>query len=390
MSSLHKPRKAATTVAALAVFCSLLPMTAFGARFPNAVKKTFAVTGHAATSVATLLGMSTSGSSSVSLPLDKGVAWAVYLLKQDTKTPLYNGDGPPRSNRVAFSSSPVPTLTLAPYWLDLATALPNSRPGYYSFSSPFIAQDLKSNDSWTQMLKRLKSEPGWDSKGFPQFQRCFTSADKTGICIAIYGNKDYINNVERDGYMETITIHSKLNYESRGNRRVPLSCKIATIAVALAGLGIAAAVADPAPPAPAATGAPAPAVTIGPDWARAAPQNGAAVRFERTTASGVESLSGARQVCDCPAAQAAATLEGVFKQMPSVTVTVTETTMCNEPATNLLLTGYAPPHSTGNNLDVYFFRLSDSLYTLTYAFLSDLPDPDAMATLPALCPHSPK
>ena len=109
-------------------------MAASGARFPNAVEKTFVVTGDAATSLATLLGMRTSGTSSVSLPLDKGVAWAVYLLKQDTKTPIYNGDGPPRWNRITFSASPLPTLTLAPYWLDLATALPNSRRGYYSFS----------------------------------------------------------------------------------------------------------------------------------------------------------------------------------------------------------------------------------------------------------------
>jgi hypothetical protein len=76
--------------------------------------------------------------------------------------------------------------------------------------------------------------------------------------------------------------------------------------------------------------------------------------------------------------------------MPSVHVTVSETTMCDEPATNLLTTGYAQPNGTGNNLDVYFFRLGDSLYTLTYAFRSGQPHPDAVATLPALCPHSPK
>jgi hypothetical protein len=183
-------------------------MTASGARFPNAVEKTFVVAGDAATSLAQLLGMSTSESSSVSLPLDKGVAWAVYLLKKDTKTPIYNGDGPPRWNRVTFSASPLPTLTLAPYWLDLATALPNSRLGYYSFSSPFIAKDLKANDPWSQMLKRLKNEPGWDSKGYPQFRRCFTSTDKTGICVSVYANKDYADNVEQDGYMEMITIHT--------------------------------------------------------------------------------------------------------------------------------------------------------------------------------------
>lgn len=207
MKSAIRSRRAVAAVVATAVLCNLLPLAASGARFPNAVEKTFVVTGDAAASFARLLGMSTSGSTSVSLPLDKGVAWAVYLLKKDTKTPIYNGDGPPRWNRVMFSASPLPTLTLAPYWLDLATALPNSRPGYYSFSSPFIAQGLKANDSWSQMLRRLKNEPGWDSKGFPQFQRCFTSSDKTGICVAVYASNDYTDNVERDGYMEMITIH---------------------------------------------------------------------------------------------------------------------------------------------------------------------------------------
>jgi hypothetical protein len=59
------------------------------------------------------------------------------------------------------------------------------------------------------MLKRLKNEPGWDSKGFPQFQRCFTSTDRTEICVAVYGNKDYTNNVDRDGYMEMIAVHPR-------------------------------------------------------------------------------------------------------------------------------------------------------------------------------------
>lgn len=197
----------ATAVVIAFVFCNLVPMDASGARFPNAVEKTLVVTGDAAASFAQLLGLSTSRSSSVALPLDKGEAWAVYLLKKDSRTPIYNKDEPERWNRLTFSASPLPTLALAPYWLDLATALPNSRPGYYSFSSPFIAEDLRGNDSWAQMLKRLKKEPGWHSNESPQFRRCFTSDDKTGICIAVYASKDYTDKVDRNGYMETITVH---------------------------------------------------------------------------------------------------------------------------------------------------------------------------------------
>src|SRR5579862_941916 len=111
-TALHSARIVAAVVA-VTIVCNLLPMTASGARFPNAVEKTFVITGDAATSVATLLGLAGSGTSSVTLPIDKGVAWAVYLLKQDTKTPIYNGDGPPRFNHVTYSAAPVAKLTLA-------------------------------------------------------------------------------------------------------------------------------------------------------------------------------------------------------------------------------------------------------------------------------------
>lgn len=204
---MHPIVRIVSVIAGTSVLCNLLPTNAFGARFPNAVEKTFVVTGDAADSFGELLGMSTRGSSSIELPLDNGDAWAVYLLKQDTKTPLYGGDGPPRWNRVTFSSSPLPTLTLAPFWLDLATALPNSQPGYYSFSSPFIAEEPSATDAWGQMLKRLKKQPGWQTRAFPLFRRCFTSDDKTGICIAVYDSTDYTSKIERQGYMETITIH---------------------------------------------------------------------------------------------------------------------------------------------------------------------------------------
>ena len=194
--------------AASAVAYALLPATASAARFPNAVEKTFAITGEAATAVARLLGMSAKGTSSVLLPLDTGTAWAVYLLKQDTKTPIYNGDGPPRWNRITFAASPHPVLTLAPYWLDLATALPNSLPGYYSFSSPFLAAAGNANDPWSLMLARLKREPGWNRTAYPQFKRCYESADSSAICVSVYASTKYTkNNVARDGYMETITVH---------------------------------------------------------------------------------------------------------------------------------------------------------------------------------------
>ncbi len=161
--------------------------------------------------------------------------------------------------------------------------------------------------------------------------------------------------------------------------------KVAIIVLAEVGLGIAAAVANPVTPNLGATGTPAPSLTIGPDWVRVAPHNSDAFRFERAAQSGIESLSGSRQICDCQPAHAAAMLADVFKQVPTAQVVISATTICNQAATNFVMTGYAQPHGSGNNLDVYLFRMGDTLYTLTYAFRSDKPAPDAVATLPALC-----
>lgn len=92
-------------------------------------------------------------------------------------------------------------------WLDLGTAAPATKPGYYSFGSPFIAEALTGDDPWTKLVRTLRKEPGWNRGARPQFQRCITSAEKTAICIRVYGATDYAQNVERNGYTVTITAH---------------------------------------------------------------------------------------------------------------------------------------------------------------------------------------
>ena len=214
IASENSQRKAAGRVARLitgavaaAILSILPPVCVFGARFPNAVEKQIVISGDAAVSVATLLGLSPSGPSSISLQLGPSDAWAVYLLKHDTRQEITNGNGPTRYNLVKLSEPPTASLTIGPYWLDLATQLPDQRVGYYSFGSPFISQDLKSSDPWGRLLRRLKKESGWNSYGRPQFQRCFTSREKDGICIDVYGGKDYTSHPERNGYLITITAH---------------------------------------------------------------------------------------------------------------------------------------------------------------------------------------
>lgn len=201
------PARLITVAVAAVIFSVLLPVSVSGARFPNAVEKQITLSGDAAVSVASLLGLSSSGPSSISLQLGQSDAWAVYLLKHDTMREITNGNGPARYNLVRFSATPIASLAIGPYWLDLATQLPATRVGYYSFGSPFISEDSKSNEPWAQLLRRLKRESGWNSNGRPQFQRCFTSAEKNELCIDVYGAKDYASDPERNGYLITITAH---------------------------------------------------------------------------------------------------------------------------------------------------------------------------------------
>ena len=207
MKTAHPPAPLVTGAVAAAIFCALLPVSVSGARFPNAMEKQIAISGDAAVSVARLLGLSSSAPSSISLQLGRSDAWAVYLLKHDTKQEITNGNGPARYNVVRFSAAPIPSLTIGPYWLDLATQLPESRVGYYSFGSPFISEDLKSSEPWAQLVRRLKRESGWNSNGRPQFKRCFTSVEKNEICTDVYGGKDYASDPKRNGHLVTITAH---------------------------------------------------------------------------------------------------------------------------------------------------------------------------------------
>jgi hypothetical protein len=194
---------------------TVLSRTVYGARFPNAIEKKIVLTGEAAISLAELFALPSSGQSSVSLQLGRRDAWAVYLLKQDTKEQLSNDNNgsPARYNTVEFSMSSVPYLTISPYWLDLGTQRPEPKAGYYSFSSPFISEKLDLNDPWTQLLRRLMKEYVWDRNAMQHFQGHFKSLDGVELSVWVFGAKDYPNNVERNGYCVVIEAHSKNAYQ---------------------------------------------------------------------------------------------------------------------------------------------------------------------------------
>jgi hypothetical protein len=198
-------------VTAVFLVGTVLAVSVYGARFPNAVEKRILISGEAAISIAGILGLNTSGPSSISLQLGRNDAWAVYLLKQDHEIRLWNDNegSPTRYNKVEFSTTPVPSLIISPYWLDLATRLPESKLGYYSFGSPFISDEFDPNGPWTQILLRLMREPGWNADAKQPFNRCFTSMKEIDLCVDVFHMKDYTNNIERNGFRIEIEAHIK-------------------------------------------------------------------------------------------------------------------------------------------------------------------------------------
>jgi hypothetical protein len=179
------------------------------ARFPNAVEKTIVVSGKEASSVAELFGLNEAHPPSVSLQLGRMDAWAVYLLKKDTKVELVNdNDGSPaRYDVLEFTTAPSPALSIHPFWLDLATQHPFPRAGDYSFSSPFISETLDQNDPWTQLVKRLKKESQWNGGARSEFRRAFSFLQGATLTIEVFSQEDYAN--DKKGHSVTITVHSK-------------------------------------------------------------------------------------------------------------------------------------------------------------------------------------
>ncbi|HLY57812.1 MAG TPA: hypothetical protein VKS60_19775 [Stellaceae bacterium] len=187
--------------ALLSVAAVLTAMPAAGARFPNAVEMSVTLTGEDIRDAAALLGVTGPDAKPLTLRLGRGDAWAVYLLKHDTPEELYNDEHmPPRFDTASFAATPVPSLTLGPFWLDLGTALPNPRVGEFSFGSPFLPEALDGDDPWTRLLRRLKAEPGWAAGAAPRIRHCHAADGGAQLCIEAYAVKDYTDNVERDGY----------------------------------------------------------------------------------------------------------------------------------------------------------------------------------------------
>ena len=182
-----RPRPARALAAAVALLGFAV---AQGARAPNAVERELAWRGEDARVLAGWFGLDPGGDGSRTLRLGRGAAWAVYLLKQDTPTPLSNDNegSPPRDNVVVYRAGPEPSLTIGPYWLDLGTRSPQNEPGRLMFPSPQLPDQPDGDDVWSALARRLLREPGYRAAEWHQMQRCLGTAPE--LCLDLYADRD--------------------------------------------------------------------------------------------------------------------------------------------------------------------------------------------------------
>ncbi len=173
------------------------------------MEREITLTGQAAASFGELFGFTPAAASSISLRLGSAVAWAVYLLEQDSKERLWNDNegSPARYDAIRFSPGPVPSITISPYWLDLATRLPMPEAGAFSFESPFLPATLSGSEPWTRLLERLEADPGWVGANDTPFKRCFTSPDRVQLCVWVLRKDDYPDNKKVSGYVAVVEAH---------------------------------------------------------------------------------------------------------------------------------------------------------------------------------------
>ena len=189
----------------------MLPQPAFAARAPDAVECTIEFQGLASRDFAALLGLSQKHPEIV-LTLSEGTSWAVYLLKKDTPTPLYNMDGQPRRrNKIRFVEGPQPHLSIGPFFQDLGTALPYSKPGNYSFSTETVDDSLRGSETTSKLLRDWKAMSGWKnppqkSPGKEIFRRSFLAKDGTEAEVQVFSTQTYPNNVPTWGYLISLSL----------------------------------------------------------------------------------------------------------------------------------------------------------------------------------------
>ena len=164
---------------------------AHGARAANAVERELAWRGHDARVIAEWFGLDPRQDGRLTLRLGRGDAWAIYLLKQDTPTPLSNdNDGsPPRDNLLVYraGAGADASLTLGPYWLDLGTRSPQNEPGRLMFSSTDVPAQPDGDDVWSALARRLMRESAYRAGEWRELRHCLGTTPE--MCLDLYADR---------------------------------------------------------------------------------------------------------------------------------------------------------------------------------------------------------
>ncbi len=193
----------------------IFPQGASAAKAPSAVECDIEISGKALDDLVKLLGLK-ADNPSVQFELSSFTAWAVYQLRQDTPQKLWNTEGQPkRYNSVSLrvGSNGAPILLFKPFWLDQGTALPNFRPGVYSFTLETVDENSTEDSPQARLVKILKNSPDWRAikekrQGEIAYEKQFRSTDGIPLKLVVYGMNIYSGNTVRWGYAVSFEVEA--------------------------------------------------------------------------------------------------------------------------------------------------------------------------------------
>jgi hypothetical protein len=141
----------------------------------------------------------------------------------------------------------------------------------------------------------------------------------------------------------------------------------------------------------AATASP-PLPLLPPPWVQLAnARDGEYARYSRHESDGtysiVSAMSGDCNICS-PTAEARLGEKIWLANYPSATVSYVKTMFCGRDATRLLALGITQADPKMSNVEKFFFRDGQTIYSLSFSFHEDQPPADAEQALASLCPAS--
>ncbi len=135
----------------------------------------------------------------------------------------------------------------------------------------------------------------------------------------------------------------------------------------------------------AATATPPPG--LDPEWTSVPPLRGETQHFTRSVPNAPsDQLTVTMQLCQCQPVELFDLLSSnLLNDVPDAIVKRSTTNACGTTVQHIVITGVADT-AQRRNLDVYAFRTSDSLVTITYTFTKPAPSARDEAAMAAVCP----